>query len=259
MAALARARTWILSGAEFELALRPKIEALFPGLPLVDGTAGVQFRALEEHADEAAAHEDGLSDNDHGHDDGIDRHTWLGREPAKIMAAHILTALIDLDPDAENQALYRENYRALIQDIDREFDRLREELAPLRGTVVLVYHPAFGYFLDEFGIRQEAVETGGKEPTPRALARLITTARERRPRAIFVQAQFPTQPARAVADTLGADLLALDPLAPDWLLNIRRMGAALTGPARQGLARQGLALQESAQAASPSQGADLHE
>jgi zinc transport system substrate-binding protein len=46
---LAKARAWILSGAEFEITLRPKIESLFPALPVIDGTAGVTFRTLEDH------------------------------------------------------------------------------------------------------------------------------------------------------------------------------------------------------------------
>ena len=113
------------------------------------------------------------------------------------------------------------------RDINAEFDRLREELAPLRGRTVFVYHPAFGYFLDEFEIRQEAVETGGKEPTPRTLFRLIERARAEGAAAIFVQTQFPLQSARAAAEAVGAELAALDPLAPDWLANIRVLGAAL--------------------------------
>src|SRR5215471_12705318 len=34
---LARAGAWVLSGAEFEVTLRPKVEKLFPALPVIDG------------------------------------------------------------------------------------------------------------------------------------------------------------------------------------------------------------------------------
>jgi zinc transport system substrate-binding protein len=90
-----------------------------------------------------------------------------------------------------------------------------------------VYHPSFGYFLDEFGIRQQAVETGGKSPGPRDLNRLIMLAKQERPAAIFIQSQFPVNAAKTVADAAGAELVSLDPLAPDWLANIRIMGEAL--------------------------------
>ena len=214
ISALAQAGAWILSGTEFEISFRPKIEKLFPNLPVIDGTCGVTFRKSEEHDDE-----DG-----HEHD-SADRHTWLGSEPAKILAAHIRDTFFAIDP--ENAYRYEENYQVLVQEIDAEFAALRRDLAPLKGSNVFVYHPSFGYFLDEFGIRQEAVETGGKSPGPRDLNRLITLAKQEKPAAIFVQAQFPVTAARTVANAVGAKLISLDPLAADWLANIRLMGEAL--------------------------------
>jgi zinc transport system substrate-binding protein len=221
MAELAQSRVWVLSGSEFEIGLEPKRAALFPGLRIVDGTEGVRFRSLEAH-DDGDEHEAGEAD----------RHTWLGEEPAKIMARKILDVLVEVDGD--NGEFYTNNYQALVADIEREFEALRRELAPLRGSRVFVYHPAFGYFLDEFGITQEAGETGGKEPTPRQLAALIAQAREERPLAIFVQAQFPVQAAETVAVAAGAELITLDPLSPDWLVNIRVMGEALRRAADPG-------------------------
>jgi zinc transport system substrate-binding protein len=215
---LAGAGAWILSGAEFEITLRPKVEKLFPALPIVDGAAGVVLRRLDNDGD----------DGEHGE---FDRHTWLGREPAKILAAHVRETLIALD--SPGAAFYADNYDRLVREIDAEFDLLRRDLAPLRGTNIFVYHPSFGYFLDEFDLKQQAVETGGKTPGPRELSRLIALAQREQPAAIFVQAQFPVSAARTVADAVGAVTVSLDPLAPDWLANIRRMGTALLEASRQ--------------------------
>jgi zinc transport system substrate-binding protein len=215
---LAEAGAWILSGAEFEISLRPKVEKLFSRLPIVDGTAGVVFRTLEDH-------EDGNEEEGEHSPLEIDRHTWLGSAPAKMLAAHVRDTLSRLDPAGTAQ--YAANYEALAAEIDAEFAALRLELAPLKGKSVFVYHPSFGYFLDEFGIRQEAVETGGKEPGPRDLNRLIERAKRERAEAIFVQAQFPVNAAKTVAAAAGAEIVSLDPLAPDWLANIRLMGEAL--------------------------------
>jgi zinc transport system substrate-binding protein len=211
---LASAGAWILSGSEFEISLHPKIASLFPGLLIVDGTEGVQFRTLEEH------------DYDGEHSSlEIDRHTWLGREPAKILAAHIRDTLSLLDN--KNKTYYQSQYENLVRLIDDEFEKLKIELALLKGGSVFVYHPSFGYFLDEFDIFQEAVETGGKEPSPRELYKLINKLKEEKAAAIFVQTQFPVNAARTLADTAGVELTDLDPLAQDWLENIRRMGQTL--------------------------------
>jgi zinc transport system substrate-binding protein len=221
MSDLAEAGAWILSGTEFEISLRPKIESLFPKLLVVDGTEGVVFRDIEEHEDEDGAAGPGAGPPA----PEADRHTWLGSAPAKILAAHIRDVLSALDPAGLEQ--YRKNYEALVREIDDEFAALKTELAPLRGRSVFVYHPGFGYFLDEFGLRQEAVEIGGKEPGPRALSRLIDKAKRERAAAIFVQAQFPAESAKTIALAAGAEIVSLDPLSPGWLANIRLMGEAL--------------------------------
>jgi zinc transport system substrate-binding protein len=111
--------------------------------------------------------------------------------------------------------------------IDDEFDSLKIILEPLKGRNVFVYHPSFGYFLDEFDIHQEAVEAGGKEPGPRQLNDLIVKLKTEQAAAIFVQAQFPVNAAKTLAAAVDAELISLDPLAYDWLENIRLMGQAL--------------------------------
>jgi zinc transport system substrate-binding protein len=228
---LSAASMWILSGAEFEVSLLPRITALFPDLMIVDGTMGVNFRTMSQdeghtHADfdpnEARAAER-TPDNYYYFE--IDRHSWLGREPAKILASHIKETLSIVDYNKNDY--YRERYESLVRDIDAEFERLKIELAPLNGRNVFVYHPSFGYFLDEFGIHQEAVEIGGKEPGPRDLNRLVAKIKEEHAVAIFVQPQFPVTAAKNLASATGAELIELDPLAYDWLSNIRAMGQLL--------------------------------
>lgn len=224
MLALSAADAWILSGTDFEIGLKPKIAAQYPSLPIVDGTAGVKFRQLQEGEEEDDDAHAGESGADH-QDSNIDRHTWLGSRSAKILALHIRDALSAIDPAGAE--IYEANYASLVADIDETYGNLSASLAGLRGRTVLVFHPSFGYFLDDFGIRQEAVETGGKEPTAKTLAALIERAKAARTPAIFVQAQFPVNAAFNVAEEVGAEVVPLDPLAPDWLANIVRMGDAL--------------------------------
>lgn len=234
MEELSRASAWILSNTDFEIGLKPKIASLYPSLLIVDGTEGVQFRMLEahnheeEHDTETAAHvsaTETTASGSSGQTMEMDRHTWLGRENAKIMARHIKDTLTKLLP--ENAALYESRYNALAGEIDSLFNQLDADLAPLRGTKVFVFHPAFGYFFDEFGIQQEAIETGGKEPSAQTLAQIIQEAKAEQVRVIFVQAQFPTTAAKTIAESLNAQVVPLDPLAADWMNNIKLMGEAL--------------------------------
>ncbi|MCP5515339.1 MAG: zinc ABC transporter substrate-binding protein [Spirochaetales bacterium] len=219
MTELSRADAWILSKTDFERALLPKISSLYPSLEIVDGTKGVKFRKLESHAhEEETEHESG-----EGLD--IDRHTWLGKEPALIMASQIRDTLVKYDPAGSE--FYNGNFKKLEKDINAVFDSLKPVLAPLKGKTVFVYHPAFGYFLDDFGIIQEAVETGGKEPTSKSLSELLRKIDKENVSVIFVQSQFPVNAAKTIASTVGAQVVPLDPLAYDWLSNITLMGNAL--------------------------------
>ena len=230
MADLARSKAWILSNTDFEISLLPKITALYPKLRIVDGTYGVDFRSLEAHDHEEEG-EDHADDDEHDEDSiDIDRHSWLGRKPALILARHVADTLSAIDP--ASSAFYETNYQALAADINRVYDSLAISLAPLKGKTVFVYHPAFGYLFDDFGIIQEAVETGGKEPTAKSINGLILKASVEQVPAIFVQSQFPVSAAKAVADAVGAVVVPLDPLAADWLANIQRMGDALQASVR---------------------------
>jgi zinc transport system substrate-binding protein len=218
MAQLAQASCWILSKADFEISLQPKIAALYPDLHMVDGTLGVVFRSLENHVDEGETPVSAQGFE-------IDRHTWLGHKNALILSKQILDTLLVLFP--QERTTLEKNYEALVNDIETTFDALKVSLSPLKGSTVFVYHPAFGYFFDEFGIIQEAVETGGKEPTAKDLKELIAKAKADKVSAIFVQSQFPVLAAETVANAVGAQVLALDPLSKDWLSNIRLMGDIL--------------------------------
>jgi len=227
MADLAKAAAWISIGVEFEKGVMPKVKSLYPRLPIFDATVGVKRRILEAHRHEGdAGHDEG---DGHG-EEGLDIHVWLGRQASKVIAVNTRDALAALDP--ASAAAFSKNCDALVRDIDAVFEGLAKDLEPLRGKPVFVYHPSFGYFLDEFGIAQEAVELGGKEPTQKALAQLIEEARKDGAKVIFVQAQFSASAARTVASAIGGVVETIDPLAPDWLPNLGRIGAALRSAIR---------------------------
>lgn len=215
MASLSKAAFWLLSGTEFEINLVPKIKAQMPQLLIVDGTEGVHFRMLEE----------GHDHDDHEHDTNIDRHTWLGKAPAILLAQHSFNALSQILPDQKE--FFEQNYMSLIAEIQSEFEALHTELAFLKGSSVLVFHPSFGYFLDEFEIDQIAIEAGGKEPSAKALSAIIEQAKTNKTPAIFVQAQFSTTAAQTISEQTGARIISLDPLAQDWLKNIKFLGEQL--------------------------------
>ena len=64
-------------------------------------------------------------------------------------------------------------YDSLITDLEYLHKEFTYMLSEHRGKSFLVFHPSFGYFADEYGLKQLAIETGGKEPGPFELEEII--------------------------------------------------------------------------------------
>ena len=124
--------------------------------------------------------------HEHSHEAGdIDQHTWLDPQLAKIQARTIADTLIRIDPVHKEQ--YEKNLKDFQADLDAVHEQLTKALAPVKGKSFFVFHPAYGYFGDAYGLKQIPVQIGGKEPTARQLARLIQLAKEDEVKVIFVR------------------------------------------------------------------------
>jgi zinc transport system substrate-binding protein len=108
---------------------------------------------------------------------------------------------------------------------DRDLHAL---LDPLPNRKFMVFHPAWGYFADTYGLTQVPIEREGKEPGARALAALIDQAKRDGIKVVFVQPQFDGA-RRQVAQAIGGVVVAVDPLAADYVDNLRRVGREFAG------------------------------
>lgn len=236
---LASARLYFSVGVAFEEALVPRIERNFPSVKIVDMTVGVRKRlASEDDIDgkgapderRSPAKEDAPADS-HGHG-GYDPHVWLSPRIAAIMARNTRDALLAADPDGAE--IYRNNCRAVEAVLDSVDAEIAELLRPYAGREIFVFHPAYGYFTDAYGLTQVAIEENGAAPGPRHLAEVIDLARERGTKTVFIQPQVSASYAETVAKAIGARLVTLDPLADDYVNNLRSMAreivSGLGGP-----------------------------
>jgi len=221
---LSRAQVYFRVGIDFEEALVPRIEQMFRSVRIVDTRKDIPLRtmtAAETHADPGR--------DEHAHEPGEPRagrpdpHIWLNPLYVKTQAETICDALGKLDPAQADE--FRKNLAAFQADLDRVHAQIADTLAPLRGREIFVFHPAFGYFTDAYGLKQVPVEIEGKEPTARELTRLIGRARAAGVKVIFVQPQFSPKSAAAVAETIGGAVVPMDDLPRDYLKNLEDMAA----------------------------------
>ena len=217
--ALSRARLYVAVGHpafEFEqIQLRPFLKSL-PGLQVVDMSVGMPLLAGEGEGED----EDG-----HGHAAG-DPHVWVAPGTVAVAARNIAAALERIDP--AHAAEYRANLSRFETDITALDREIRAELGPFRGSRFMVYHPTWGYFADEYGLRQVAIEGEGKEPSARRLISLIDEARRDGVKVVFVQRGYPRKSAQVIADAVGGHVVIADPQERDWLGNLRRVTRELS-------------------------------
>lgn len=217
MVGISRARLFFAAGMPFERRLLPRIADAANSIEIIDTSAGIERRRMAPSRE--AIHE-------HDHEAGsADPHIWLDPRLAKAQARHICDALQRVDP--ANAETYRSNLRALSADLDALDARLRAALAPFKGERILVFHPAYGYFTDAYGLRQLPVEIEGKSPGGKALAALTEQAKAEHVSVLFVQPQHSSRSAAAIAEEIGAKLATLDPLSRDYIANMESMAAAI--------------------------------
>lgn len=185
----------------------------------------VQVLRLADSQDLVAA--DSHRHGDITHYTGVDPHFWVSPKRALIIARDIKNFLVERDPD--NAETYRSNYLRL-DSIIRETDAYLENLF---GSTVnksfMIYHPSLSYLALDYGLEQITVETGGKEPSPSEMKKLIDTGKEKNIRTIFVQREFDRKNADIIGMELGAETVVVDPLARDWVKSVRDIAKNISG------------------------------
>jgi zinc transport system substrate-binding protein len=224
IAALAEADLYVRVGVGFEDAWMSRLLVANPRMRVLDAQDGIELRR------KAAGHDHGDPDHghDHGHDHGdVDPHVWTSPARVKIMGARIRDALADLAP--EYAADFAANYDRFAADLDALDTEIRARLAGVENRRFMVYHPAWGYFAEDYGLDQVAIEREGKEPGARALTAMIEQARREGIRVIFVQPQLNPSSAEQVARSIGGQVAVIDPLSGDYFENLRRVADLVAG------------------------------
>jgi len=227
IAALSDADLYVRIGVGFELAWMPRLMAANSGMRVLDARDGIELRPEDEN------HHHGHHHHDHGqHQDSgdADPHIWTSPRRVKIMGARIRDALSELAP--EHALDFATNFDRFAADLDALDSAIRERLSGVENRRFMVYHPAWGYFADDYQLVQVAIEREGKEPGARALAGLIDQARRDGIRVIFTEPQFNSASAEQVAQAIGAQVVVIDPLASNYFENLQRVADVIAEAGR---------------------------
>jgi zinc transport system substrate-binding protein len=154
-----------------------------------------------------------------------DPHIWLSPKRVQVMVDVIAQELGALDP--ANQDVYLENarnYSAQLAALDQE---IKSVLGKVQNKKFLVYHPAFGYLADDYGLEMYTLEEHGKEATPLHLQHMIDLAKQEQIKVLFYQEEIDSSQSIAFAEEIGGRTIQLAPLAADYIGNLHNMAMTM--------------------------------
>ena len=186
----------------------PDMEGFLPrvlnGRPLpsvaVQDLPGMKLRRF---AEDSHSHAEEADEHDHDHRPGsLDAHLWLSPINARVIAAKMAADLSAADPD--NAARYQSNLKAFDERLDALDLRLKKRLAGIEGKPYFVFHEAFDYFEDAYGLKHAGVFSVAAEVQPGAQHVAAMRARLQEIGKTCVFSEPPLRP--RLAETLVAGL-----------------------------------------------------
>ena len=137
-----------------------------------------------DHGDDHSHHED---DHDSA---AFDLHVWLDPVNAWAMARMMAEVLSEADP--ANAAVYQENVQELLHRLDDLTEEIDEQVAPVRGQPFIVFHDAYRYFEDRFGLTAmgSAVVSEERSPGVRRIRELREKVRQLGVTCVFSEPHF---------------------------------------------------------------------
>ena len=196
------------------------------GLIKIEFREGGNFDSHDDHAkhddhDDHAKHDDHddhAKRDDHNehakHDDHgqFDMHVWLDPENAKMMINAIEEALIEADP--RNARTYQGNAANVKRDLDKLITEVDAKMSPVKGTPYVVFHDAYQYFEDRFGMKPVGSITVSPETLPGAkrVKELREKIKSLNATCVFSEPQFEPKLIATVIESTSASIGVLDPL-----------------------------------------------
>ena len=177
-----------------------------PGIELLPMREGGAFEP-HSHGGEDLDH-----DHDHAHEEGEgDMHFWLDPENAKLMVTDIADVLSKADP--ENAATYKANAATEIASLSALETEVAATLVGVKDKPFIVFHDAYQYFEQRFGLDIEGTITVSPDAMPGAarVDELRTKVSTLGASCVFAEPNFEPAIVRTIVEGTDAKTGVLDP------------------------------------------------
>lgn len=168
----------------------------------------------KEHDHDEHDHDEHAKEHDHDeHDHGeFDVHFWLDPQNAKAMLHEIEETLVAVDP--ANAAAYEANAAKLAAKLDKLTQEVTSDLEPVRERPFIVFHDAYQYFEQRFGVTAAGSITVNPDAIPgvQRVAEIKARVEELGGTCVFSEPQFEPKLVQVVTEGTAARSGVLDPL-----------------------------------------------
>lgn len=204
MTKLSNSDIFITSGNLMEPWKDKIVKALKIEDKVFDMSNHVKLREISEHNNENDKHE-------HKHESNIDPHYWVSLNNYILMTKAITKLFIEKDP--ENKDIYSKNSDNYLQKIEVLKDKYDSNLRNCTNKKILVNHDAFGYFAQEYDVKQYSISglTPDSKPSAKVISELINLVKNEKINTVFFEEFASPKVAQAIAKETGAIAQALRP------------------------------------------------
>ena len=205
---ISNAEVWFQIGVvDFDITQNDNMKENSPGLEVVNLTKDIELLSIQSHT-----HDDGDEVEGEGN---VDPHVWLSISRVIKMVKVINETLCELDPP--NNSTYSNNTATYIGLLGALKVSIEGALESVVNRKMLVFHPSWGYFCDEFNLTQIALEEEGKDPSSEHFKDVVDLVQENEVGVIFVQEQISKSVAESFSQNACTQLVVINPLPVNYI------------------------------------------
>lgn len=149
----------------------------------------------------------------HDHDElSTNWHVWYSPEISKVVATKLAAKLTEVYPD--KRALIEQNLADFNRTLVEQSEKIKTQLAAFKDKGFYVFHDAYGYFNDSYGLKQTGSFTINPlvAPGAKTLATIKAEIAEHKVACLFAEPQFTPKVIETLAKGTGVHIGRLDPM-----------------------------------------------
>ncbi len=212
---LSKSKIYFTIGVPFEKTWIPRFKSINPKLLIINTAKGIKKRDLD-----SSYSFDRIKTKQKIKSSAKDPHIWLSPVLVKIISLNIANAFIKIDPT--HKKIYLTNLKNFYKEIDNIITYGNTKFKNLKKREFIVFHPAWGYFAEEFHLKQIPIQIEEKSPKISTLTKLIKYAKKENIKIIFVQPEFSKKSAKVIAQNIHGRVVALNPLEENWTKSMKK-------------------------------------